>query len=118
MTRKYKEQFNQSLISRSRGKLKSQREKERSRINSTSINQSVAYQAPSYVGFNTTSSQMYTNNSGHVLMNLSKKYKEHDNSTCYVDEYLMRGKKTTQKKQSTIKQLENESSKLIKTKRL
>lgn len=75
VTRKYKEQFNQSLISRSKGKLKSQREKERSRINSTSINQSITHQPHPYVGFNTTSSQQYTTSSGHVLMNLSKKYK-------------------------------------------
>ena len=31
-------------------------------------------------------------------MNLSKKYKDHDTSTGYIEEYLMKGKKLGQKK--------------------
>jgi hypothetical protein len=54
-------------------------------------------------------------------MNLSKKYKEHDNSVGYIDEYLTKGKKLAQKKpnpSSSTKQPINESTKVIKARRL
>lgn len=52
-------------------------------------------------------------------MNLSKKYKDHDTSTGYIEEYLMKGKKIGQKKigSGNLKQV-NDSSKIIKAKHL
>lgn len=54
-------------------------------------------------------------------MNLSKKYKEHDSSVGYIDEYLAKGKKVVQKKpnpSSNTKQTVNDSNKVIKARRL
>jgi hypothetical protein len=55
-------------------------------------------------------------------MNLSKKYKEHDISVGYIDEYLAKGKKLAQKKpnpsSSTKQPVINESAKAIKARRL
>lgn len=54
-------------------------------------------------------------------MNLSKKYKEHDSSVGYIDEYLAKGKKLAQKKPnppSNTKQPVHDSSKVIKARRL
>ena len=54
-------------------------------------------------------------------MNLSKKYKEHDNSVGYIDQYMAKGKKQVLKKpnpSSNTKQSVNESSKVIKARRL
>jgi hypothetical protein len=54
-------------------------------------------------------------------MNLSKKYKDHDSSVGYIDEYLAKGKKLAQKKpnpSSGTKQPVNDSIKVIKARRL
>ena len=54
-------------------------------------------------------------------MNLSKKCKDHDTSSGYIEEYLMKGKKTVQKKllpSSNLKQQPQDSVKVIKARKL
>jgi hypothetical protein len=52
-------------------------------------------------------------------MNLSKKYKDHDTSTGYIEEYLMKGKKIAHKKinPNNLKQT-IDSGKIIKARKL
>lgn len=118
VSRKYRQQFDQSLISKSKGKIKTQTQRERVRINS-SVNQSINNFSSNYHGFNTTVINNVNTYSGHALMNLSKKYKDHDTSTGFVEEYLMKGKKFGQKKigSGNLKQT-NDSSKIIKARNL
>jgi hypothetical protein len=71
-----------------------------------------------YQGFNTTTITNVNTYSGHTLMNMSKKYKEHDSSTGFIEEYLTKGKKVQQKKLTGYLKSGNDSSKIIKPRKL
>ena len=85
----------------------------------SSVNQSINNFSSNYQGFNTTVINTVNTYSGHALMNLSKKYKDHDSSTGYIEQYLMKGKKLGQKKIGSGQSKQaNDSSKIIKPKNL